>query len=136
MTCNHVLPSEDVARSSYIYFDREDSNSPGNEIEGEELFNFEYFKTSPKSELDFTVVAMKPEKIPIECDAFRLCHYERLGEAHQLKRNDQVSLWHYPYDDHCYHRQMSSHSVKFLNVLWQGLVIWENEIANYSHAGS
>jgi hypothetical protein len=49
MTCNHILPTKDVARSSCIWFDREDSTNPGSEIKGEDLFDFEYFETSPQS---------------------------------------------------------------------------------------
>ena len=49
MTCNHVIPTEDVARNSWIHFDREYTTKEENIIKGEKLFNFEYFKTSPQS---------------------------------------------------------------------------------------
>jgi hypothetical protein len=114
MTCNHVIPTEDVARNSWIHFDREYTTKEENIIKGEKLFNFEYFKTSPQSELDFTVIAMIPEEIPGEREAFPLTAYESLFHQ-QLKEKDQVLLWHYPYVGHCHHRQMSHYSVKVLS---------------------
>jgi hypothetical protein len=41
MTCHHVIPSKEVARKSTIYFDREDSSSPGVPVSGAELFDLD-----------------------------------------------------------------------------------------------
>ena len=41
LTCNHVIPSKDVATKSTIYFDREDSSLPGFSVSGAELFDLD-----------------------------------------------------------------------------------------------
>ena len=45
MTCNHVLPSLAVAQKASIYFGRRSKTNPGTVIEGQELFNDQFFVT-------------------------------------------------------------------------------------------
>ena len=47
MTCNHIIPTEETAKASFVYFDREDNQKQGTAVEGEKLFDFSTFKTSP-----------------------------------------------------------------------------------------
>ena len=47
MTCNHIIPTEEIAKTSFVYFDREDEQKPGTAVEGEKLFDFSTFKSSP-----------------------------------------------------------------------------------------
>ena len=48
MTCNHVLPSLAVAQKASIYFGRSSKENPGTAIEGDELFNSQFFRTDDK----------------------------------------------------------------------------------------
>ena len=45
MTCNHVLPSLEVAQKASIYFGRKSEENPGTVISGQELFNDQFFVT-------------------------------------------------------------------------------------------
>ena len=56
LTCHHVIPSKDVARKSTIYFDRENSSSPGVSVRGADLFDLD-------SEDSFVTRVDKSEKV-------------------------------------------------------------------------
>ncbi len=49
MTCNHVLPSLAVAQKANIYFGRRSKTNPGTMIEGQELFNDQFFLTDDRT---------------------------------------------------------------------------------------
>ena len=41
LTCNHVIPSKDVARDCLIYFDCDNHKNPGVEVLGKDLFDLD-----------------------------------------------------------------------------------------------
>ena len=47
MTCNHLIPTKEIAKTSFVYFDRLSEQKPGTAVEGEKLFDFSTFKSSP-----------------------------------------------------------------------------------------
>lgn len=125
LTCHHVIPSKDVARKSTIYFDRENSSSPGVSVRGADLFDLDsedsFVTRVDKSEkgvgLDFTVIHLNPDKIPGDKrEPFYLHKYQRtLCGDYSLKKGNNVYVVHYPCIDGTSFRHESTFVIHFLS---------------------
>lgn len=60
ITCHHVLPSLSDARKSDIYFGRVGTSDKGTKINGQELFQSQFFKTDAEDVSKLGVVASVP----------------------------------------------------------------------------
>lgn len=94
LTCNHVIPNKETARNCSIWFDRESAENPGIEVKGSELFDLDGdgpFKFTTHKKLDFTLIALKRDKIPPPARELFSCKPWK-----DLKVGNNVTLWQYP----------------------------------------